>query len=238
MNNPNARRFGFSELRYNAAAARYVTPQGKFLSGAKVREVVDNEITATGARMVRNGDALKDAAQSFKAGNLSQDEYSQKVREWRDVLASDIKANHLLNRAAGVGGLHALSPADFGATGAALKQQYGFLNNFAIECAANPDLVLSQVAGKQPFDNRVALYAEAGRGTFEKGQKAAHERAGYKYKSNVEEPDAHHCSGANSCPEHTARGRVPIDDATYKMPGFRRCHTKCKCLTAYFFDAA
>lgn len=238
MSNPNARRVPYSATAYNAAAARYIDPKsGRFMSGAKVRAIVDAEIAVTGPRMVSRGDTLKTAASAFKAGSISQDEYSQKVREWRDVMAADVKAAQFANRAAGVGGFHAVTKQDHSSLGGDLAVQFRYLNNFAIEAAANPDLVLSQAADKQDFDRRVLAYAEAARNSFEKGQKASHERAGFSFMENDEELNAHHCAGANSCPEHTAMGRVAINDSRFKLPGARRCGPKCKCRTLFFKEA-
>jgi hypothetical protein len=238
MPKTSIRRVPYSSLRYNVAAARYVTPQGRFMSGAAVRQVIDDDIEAFAPRMVSHSAPLKEAAQAFKSGSITQDEYSQAVRRWRDNMAHEVKALHLSNRAAGVGGLHNMTQRDYGATGNTLREQYAYLSNFAVEAASNPDIVLGLDKSRRPFDERVKAYAEAGRNTFERAQRDAHDDAGFGYMENVLDMTSDHCTGKESCPAMTDLGRVTIDDPRYLLPGARKCVFRCKCRTTYFKEAA
>jgi len=232
--NPNARRVPFSSLVYNKGAARYVNEKGRFISTGAVRDIIDNDISAAGARMVEHGAKLKDAAQLFKDGALSQEQYTAAVRDWRNDMAASVKAANLGQGAAACGGFHNMTQARYGAIGGALKKQYAYLSNFAIEAAANPDIVLSLDKSRRPFDERIAAYSEASRETFEALQYSEMVDAGFQAMQNDLEPSAHHCTGEKSCPAMTAMGRVAIRDARYLRVGKRKCSFKCKCKTRYF----
>lgn len=242
VTNPNARRVGYSSLVWNKAASRYIAPKGagggRFLSPATIRATIDGDIEACGARMQEHGERLKTAAQRFKDGLITQDDYTAAVKGFRDGMASEVKALHLGNVAAALGGFHAMDAASHGRAGNALRTQYAYLSNFAVEAAGNPDIVLGLDKSRRPFEERIDAYSAAGRGTFEKASRAEHKRAGFATQENVLEETAHHCSGANSCPAHSAMGRVSIDDARFKSPGFRKCLFKCACRVNYFKSAA
>jgi len=236
--NKNARRVPHSNLTWNAAAQRYISPKGTFLSGAKVRAVIDADIDAAAARMVEHGAKLKDASQLLKDGAMSQAQYTAAVRDWRNNMAASVKAAHLGQGAAACGGFAQMGAKENGAVGGRLKSQYRYLENFAKEAVANPDIVLSLDKSRRPFDERVKAYSESSRETFEALQQSAHADAGFLSMENEEDVEAEHCKGPISCPAMTALGRVAIDDARFLLPGKRRCKFKCRCETRYFKAAA
>jgi hypothetical protein len=225
----------FSSLVYNPSAARYIASNGRFISGKAVRAIIDADIDAASQRMVQHGDTLKVAARAFKNGEISQDEYTAAVRDWRDKMAADVKAQHLGQGAAACGGFHNLNQSRYGSIGAALKVQYAYLGNTAIELAGNPDLALGEAKGRRSLDDRAKAFAQASRGTFERLQQMEHIDAGFAYEENELHADEH-CKGLNSCEAETARGRVPI--GTLIMVGKRKCKVFCKCTINYFKSAA
>lgn len=241
MPSPNVRRVPYSSLSFNSSAQRYFHAKtdggsGKFISASAVRGIIDDDIDVQGKRMVGHGEDLKKAAADFKTGAIGQDEYNGAVRQWRDNMAASIKGLHLGNAAAAKGGFHAMEQSDFGRVGGLLRSQYAYLENFAIEVAANPDIVLGQANGKQGFDDRASSYAEAGRHTYEAVRVEEHRDNGFLSEQNRLEDGAMHCAGADSCIEQTDKGRVKL--GTLILPGRRKCGPKCKCEVDYFKEAA
>lgn len=232
--NPNARRLPVSNLAWNAAAQRYITPAGRFKSTDSVFDAINADIEARKVRMLGHGEALKDAAAQFKAGTLDQDAYTIAVKDWRDKMAADVKALHICQGAVASGGFHNLGPQQNGAIGGLLRVQYAYLSNFAVEASINPDVVLSMDKTKRPFDERVQAYGEAGRGTYNRLEHLGNAEAGFLSMENEEDEEAKHCQGPRSCPAMTQLGRVGIGNPRYIVPGFRKCGPRCRCRTKYF----
>lgn len=238
MPTPSVRRVPYSSLTFNPAAQRYISPQGRFISAESVRTTIDNDIDHHSERLQAHGNDLKTAAAQFKAGSISQDAYNDAVRDWRNDMAASLKGLHLGNAAAAKGGFHAMESADFGRVGGLLRPQYAYLENFAIEVAANPDIVLNEASGKQNFDDRVDSYAQAGRHTFEAVSSDEHLTNGFQSVENIMEHDGHNCTGDESCQEQTDLGRISINDRRRILQGRRKCKNKCRCRNAYFKEAA
>jgi hypothetical protein len=115
-----------------------------------------------------------------------------------------------------------MSQSDWGWTGQQLRQQYGFLRNFAQDIAA----------GKQPMDGRVvaraAMYAEAARGTMRGMQRRQAQLVGKQQERNILGVSDRHCG---ECVDCSGRGWVPI--GTLPTPGSRTCLSNCHCRLDY-----
>lgn len=238
MPTPSVRRVPYSSLTFNPAAQQYFHAKadggnGRFISRKAVRAIIDDDIEAHGKRLVEHGADLRRAASAFKAGSIGQDEYNAAVKDWRNNMAATVKGLHLGNAAAAKGGFHAMGPADHGRVGGLLRVQYAYLENFAIEVAANPDIVLGVAGGKQDFDTRAGSYAQAGRHTYELVSSDEHEANGFRSVTNVLEDGAHHCTGKESCPEQTDLGRIAIRDPRRILQGRRVCGPACRCENTY-----
>lgn len=235
MPSPHVKRVPYSKLRFNATAQRYIGPDGKFIKPAVVREIIDDDVDATKARMQATAAKLKPIAEAYRRGDIDEQAYLESVQAWRDETAKDIKALHLGNAAAGKGGFHTMEQSDFGRAGALIREQYKFLNDFAAEVAQNPGIVTGDAEGRMKFEDRVGAYAEAGRGTYARVRDQECRKV-FKSKYNKLEEGAHHCKGPKSCPAMTEMGRVAVDDPDYVVEGFRACGPKCKCETVYSMD--
>jgi hypothetical protein len=146
------------------------------------------------------------------------------VAAWRAAQAREVKALHLANLAAAKGGFHALTPADFGRVGRAVRTELDYLRVRAQRAANDPDYLASE-----RFIRDAASYSGAGRGTFE-AVRLEEERPIYKFEYNKLDDAAHHCvpkNGRESCQQQTDKGIVPI--GTIVLPTRRACGNECRC---------
>jgi hypothetical protein len=221
---PNLDAVDFSSLRWNSAAQRYVDEKGRFLSPSQVRAIVDEEIKAYNARLQDAGNKLQKLATSGTADNpISSAAWSRAVEEWREEMWEQMRLLHLSNLAAGNGGFHTLSAEDYGRVGGILKAQRAYLEQFAAQLAANPELALTD-----KFLERCAMYGEAGRATYERQRGVAHQKAGYKWERNVLRDGILACSG---CIAESRKGWVKI--GTLVKVGYRDCIVKDRCTIEY-----
>lgn len=136
-----------------------------------------------------------------------------------------IKNIHLYSAAIAKGGWAQLTQADFGRVGKIVRSEYKYLERLASGIGDG------SIPLDGRFKDRSSQYAEAGRDTYHEIERATMRAAGYTLESNVLHP-AEHCTGAGSCVEQTARGKVRIGQL---IPiGRRRCLRKCRCSLAYW----
>jgi hypothetical protein len=133
---------------------------------------------------------------------------------------------HLSQLAAGNGGFHTLGAEEYGRAGGLLKKQLAYLEKFAQQLAQTPALALSPA-----FPQRAALYAEAGRATYERQRGVAHRKAGFKWERNVLSDSIDACDG---CIRESARGWVKI--GTLVPIGLRDCIVRDRCSLEYSKD--
>ena len=186
------------------AAGRYRdTATGRFVSGAAVRGELDGYLNNTDS-------AAKALAEGLRGRQLS-------LADWELGMRQHIKNVHLNAIALERGGWANMRPQDYGRAGQVIREQYGYLRNFADQSEA----------GTQRLDGtlgrRARMYSEAARTTF------------YNSKHANRRPEISHVrsmrNGRDSCEECTdLDGRwYRIDDAAYKLPGQRICLTSCLC---------
>ena len=192
------------EYGWNSDAQRYIDLRtGQFVSRAQVRTALDQAIVSA-------KDGMRDIAQDLVDGNIS-------LADWQTRMAQQIKLIHLASGAAAVGGWAQLTPSDYGRIGAALRQQYAYLQRFALQIEN----------GLVPLDGRLIvrslLYGEAGRGTFEDFARAAAQRAGMTHERRVLGA-AEHCK---DCVKYAGWGWKPI--GTLPRIGNSQCVTNCHC---------
>jgi hypothetical protein len=198
-----------SRLVWNPAAARYFDPAtGRFLGGTVVRGIIDLEIDNSARRMQMYSREL--------SGGLID------INRWRDLMAAEIKLNHYANYAAAKGGFAHLTDADYKKIEKEVRRQYRYLEKFARQIDARPEL-----AQRKGFFARVAMYAEAGRDTYEETRREAMRAAGYKWERNI----LHAAESCAGCLAETARGWVPI--GTLARIGRRICLVRCRCTLEY-----
>lgn len=188
------------ELSYDVATQRYRGAGGRFVSEQGVRDAVEHLIGQASDRAAALTDRLK-------AGQAT-------LPDWEAGMRAELKNLHVVTATVAHGGKAQMSPADYGWTGARLKEQYRFLAGFAAEAAA----------GQPISPGRARLYAEAARQSFEEMR---HRDA--RLRGAVQERWVRRAS--ESCPgcvEQSGRGWV----AAGQLPrlGSQSCRTHCKCL--------
>ncbi len=203
---PIAMLFG---IGWNAVAGRYVDlVTGQFVSAQETRDILD--AVMDGARL-----DMKDLALQLQSGTIS-------LEEWQLAMRADIKAIQTASGALANGGWAEMSQADWGAVGRMTRTQYEYLDKFANQI----------FAGDQPlnghFIQRVDLYGQSGRGTFEEMRRR------YETINNgmTDEcrilAEADHCNG---CLEQASRGWQPI--GTLDPIGAEECSNNCHCEFSY-----
>jgi hypothetical protein len=187
---------------WDATSARYRDARGHFMRPPDVRSAVEAVIAGSSSRMARLSSQLNH-------GRID-------LATWQTQMAHEIKILHLAQLAAGAGGWHQLTAADFGTAGQILRTQYGWLARFTADIASGA-LSPAQIAA------RARSYADAGRATYE-GARLRRERvAGYTQERNILHA-AEHCS---LCLSETGRGWVPI--GALVPIGSRQCRTHDQC---------
>lgn len=181
---------------------------GQFVSRREIRQAIDDAI-------VREERALVRIARRLQSNAIT-------LERWQDESAQILKNLHLWNGAAARGGWGEMTQSDYGRVGARLREQYGYLDNFAQQLERGEARLMTG-----DFLTRVSMYAQAGRNTYEAVLQNEMENVGMSEERNVLAP-ADHCDG---CLAADAAGWVPI--GTLPLPGERDCLTRCKCEIIY-----
>ena len=181
---------------------------GRFVSAKAVRAELDTFLDGA-------TDPTRALAGQLKDGSLS-------VNDWETGMRRIVKNTHLVAIAEERGGWENMTQSDYGRAGQIVREQYGYLRDFA-----------GQVAdGTQPLDGRLDvrsnLYVKAGRESFYKSKQAAAAAAGITHVQSRLNP-ADHCS---ECVQFD-RKWYEIGDRSYKLPGQRICMSNCKCSEFY-----
>lgn len=209
---------------FNADAQRFRSVDtGRFVSQKTVRAVIDNDIDATKARM-------QEYARSLQSGTITTEAF-------QDAMAQEIKDGHLCAMGMARGGSERMRKGDYGRAGQRIKFNYQALQGLMADIEADPEYIHG-MAGRMDFVERVGMYSESIRNSYERARLTEMKQAGFGSMENELEPTAHHCDGINSCIAMSALGRVPIGDVRFKMPGDRSCITRCRCNVNYYKSAA
>jgi hypothetical protein len=195
-----------SRYRWNVAAGRYISADGRFVTFAAVRHALDDALDAAELRLVALGERLRDRTLT--------------VAEWQVQMAQELKYIHTTSAAAAKGGWAQMSPADYGRVGWRLREQYAYLARLAGEVTRGLPL-----DGR--FMQRVRLYAQSGRLTFHMVLRAERRLRGDTEERNVLGV-ADHC---RECVDTTARGWQAI--GTLPLIGTRQCRSNCRCHIEY-----
>ena len=119
------------------------------------------------------------------------------------------------------GGVQNMTAVERGRAGAIIRQQYGYLRNFAKEIAD----------GTQPLDgralHRAEMYMDAAKGTFHE-QKRAGFAAGHAGAVVMIRSHRHKRDSCRSCVRLDGKW-FRVDDPEYIPVGRRECRTSCGC---------
>ena len=194
-----------TRYEWNERAQRYVDARTRrFVSGEAIRDALNEVIDIAKERI--DADSL-----ALQQGTIS-------LAEWQTRMAQHTKQIHIVSAASARGGWAQMTPADWGATGGALKRQFAFLQNFALDIQRG----VQKLGGN--FIRRARMYGNAARRTYENIKRRASQAAG-----NTEERRvlgvADHCP---DCVEFAGRGWQPI--GTLPPIGDSVCKVNCRCL--------
>jgi len=157
--------------------------------------------------------AMIDVSGAFMNGRIT-------LAEWQLEMAKQIKLVHTTAAAGAQGGWLQMSQADWGYTGNLLKNQYGFLDNFAAEVAS----------GQQPlngrFVRRAGMYGDAGRGSYESMRGRLHRDAGFTEAQRV-------LGAADHCVDCVDWAGVWKNLAEIEPIGSSVCRSNCACSIIY-----
>lgn len=188
-------------LSWDASSSRYrASSTGRFIARSKVVEAVDLLVEDT-------REYLRGLSQMYTDGKID-------LGDWQSAFKDRLRAAHTLSAGIALGGKENISQAEWGRIGALTREQYGYLQGFAVE--------LEQ--GKQIHFGRVDLYARAIRATFlnaERIRMAANQKA--RWVLHAKES----CAGVGSCREQASRGKQLVRD--FPLIGSRICLHNCHC---------
>ena len=132
-------------------SGRYRDERGRFVASSTVRRELD--------RYLDNSDPAKALAEALRGRQVS-------LADWEVGMRRVVKNTHLNAIALERGGWANMTPADYGRAGQIIREQYGYLKNFAADIAS----------GKQRLDGtlgvRAKLYTQAGRESFYRSKQA------------------------------------------------------------------
>ena len=145
--------------------------------------------------------------------------------DWLTETASHLRPAHINMYALGFGGHARLDAAEYGAIGARLKTEYGYLRQFAQAINAG-ELSEAQIRA------RLDLYYESTWATYERARERSHKREGYQWEKRFLAAGGKPCA---DCVTYADRGWVPIGDLP--TPGTDcACKSRCRCWKE--FDSA
>lgn len=188
------------QLTFDNATQRYRGSNGRFVARRTIVDAVNSIVIDTENR-------VRQISQQYIDGKLS-------VAAWQSEMTDTLRAAHTLAAGIGGGGKANMTPRDWGRLGALTREQYKYLNRFALQLED----------GKMPHFGRATMYARAVRNTFLNFERARlPKNAKGRWVLNARES----CHGANSCTEQSKRGLKPV--SSFPLIGSRLCLHNCLC---------
>lgn len=202
------------QFRYDTGASRFRASNGKFVA----RETVKAASESIGAQAVRN---IESDSQRFYNGEISH-------AEWDAAMRGHIRDLHVSQSALASGGWEQMTPSSWGRSGAAVREQYAYLNGMGERIQSG---YYGDDLSHNGFLAHARSYGQAGRQTFEKVQALTDLDEGGEVSNELAGTVEHHCEGPRSCKAMSALGWVSHDDPRWLWPGERLCITQCQCRT-------
>ncbi len=200
------------EYRWNQAAGRYISSNGRFVGQQIIRTELDKAIDNVTDRLVS-------LSRDFRNGVIDG-------RTWQIQSMSLIKETHLLGAALEKGGWNQLTQSDFGRVGQIIRGEYGYYNN----------LIKQLESGQQKLDgtldSRMRLYGQAGRDTYHVFEREDRFAQGYDLERRIlHGRDSCKTSKRPGCREEAAKMWQPIGKM---VPiGSCTCLSNCRCSVSY-----
>ncbi|KKM03780.1 hypothetical protein LCGC14_1771000 [marine sediment metagenome] len=193
---------------WNERAAQYTNRKtGRFVSRQAIRDQLDKVIGAS-------SQVMRAVSQQLRDGDIG-------LAEWQLEMMQQIKTTHLAGAAMQRGGWQQMTQADFGRVGQIVRNEYGFLRNFAEQIAS----------GEQKLDGtlarRAGLYGQQGRPTYLTFWDSTAAQRGFDEERSILQP-AEHCT---ECVSEAAKDFQPFGQM---IPiGRRICRSRDKCLKEF-----
>ena len=199
--------------RWNQAAGRYISSNGRFVGQQIIRTELDKAIDNVTDRLVS-------LSRDFRNGVIDG-------RTWQIQSMSLIKETHLLGAALEKGGWNQLTQSDFGRVGQIIRGEYGYYNN----------LIKQLESGQQKLDgtldSRMRLYGQAGRDTYHVFEREDRFAQGYDLERRILN-GRDNCKTSKKrigCREEAAKMWVPIGTGT--PVGSCVCLSNCRCSVSF-----
>lgn len=194
---------------FDTTLARYRDRNtGRFLSERDALQLTQRSIEAAGKD-------LDDLVVQLDQGLLD-------LATWQRQAAALIKSVHLAQFILGRGGIANVVPADFLTVARTLRQEYGFLERFGQDLAANR---LSAAQARA----RARLYLNKARLSYWQGREQAVNRGPMPSEMRRFLAPVEHCA---ECVAYAAAGWVPVGQLP--MPTVDcSCRSNCRCTVAY-----
>lgn len=195
------------------------TATGRFISEQTVMDIMQDRI-----------DDGFDRMESFLAEIVDADSEAA-LADWQQAMAIELRNMHYQMTLMGAGGISNVTPADYGRLGYTLREEYGYLQNFANDIAAG-NLSEGQIRA------RMELYANKIWYSFWVAKTEAMKRsAGATHEARELDPQAEHCTthnGKEGCVELAAKGIQPIGTLPNPGDGSTPCLSNDKCRKVYY----
>ena len=143
--------------------------------------------------------------------------------DWRLLMRREIKDEYVRQYVLGKGGVAQMTQADWGSIGGMLKEQYGYLDDFARQVAQG---TLSEAQIRA----RAQMYIRSAREAYERAHSRVADAAGMDEVAWVLNWNAENCP---DCQDYADMGWQRVDDdpynGAYPGSGHTVCLTNCRC---------
>lgn len=192
--------------RYDLRASRFRDAvSGRFVSEDRIRGAVDVMIDASGKR-------LQTLTAALQTGSTS-------LAEWQDAFRAELKNLHVSVATIAHGGTAVMDQATHGWTGQRLREQYGFLNQWAADVASG-----AASLDARTMANRAELYALNATGTYENLKMRDVRNSGAALEVRNVFGEAKHCDGCTAA--HALGWTTP---ERMSAVGSRDCKSRDRC---------
>lgn len=188
-------------LFFDKSAQRYRTADGRFVGRLTIIQARDSIVKEVSKQITSLTTQLRDGVID--------------VSDWQTGMRDAIRAGHTLSAGIVFGGKKNATPRDWGKLGVTLREQYKYLQRFAIEIEQGGALSLG----------RARMYANAIRTSFHNLERIQQQQAG---RTRV----IWHVTGGESCAGClAAAGEWPISEVP--RIGENICGSNCRCYYEY-----
>lgn len=197
------------EFIWDEKARRYkYAGTNRYLSREAMLNLTARQITQTKQDLATLGNLLT-------GGKIS-------LATWQEETAKTLKSLHLRQAILARGGVDRMTANDYLQVGRTLKEEYGYLRNFAA------DTTTGQMSTAQ-FRDRLSMYADKSRVSYELANRQNHIDQGYVMMERTLGATDRHCG---DCLRYAAAGPQPIGWLPMPTQGCV-CRARCKCSVRY-----